>query len=174
VALESPEDTLERVSAELRRDLGAELLERIKAASSQFFERLVIDLLLKMGYGGSRQDAGEVLGKSGDAGLDGVIKEDRLGLDAIYVQAKKWEDNVGRPTVQAFAGSLEGARARKGVLITTSGFSAEARAYVKQIEKKIVLIDGAELAELLIEHDIAVSTEATYVVKRLDNDYFEG
>ena len=171
--LESPEDTLERVSLQLRQNLAAELLEKIKTASPELFERLVVDLLLTMGYGGSRQDAGEVLGKSGDGGLDGVIKEDRLGLDAIYIQAKRWDSVVGRPVVQAFAGSLEGVRARKGVLITTSAFSADARAYVRQIEKKIVLIDGNELAELMIEHDLAVSTDATYTIKKLDNDYFE-
>ena len=171
--VESPEDTLERVSLQLRQDLAAELVEKIKAAPPDLFERLVVDLLLSMGYGGSRQDAGEVLGKSGDGGLDGVIKEDRLGLDAIYIQAKRWDNVVGRPVVQAFAGSLEGVRARKGVLITTSTFSAEARAYVRQIEKKIVLLDGTELAELMIEHNLAVSPDATYVVKKLDNDYFE-
>jgi restriction system protein len=172
-ALESPEDTLERVSLQLRQNLATELLDRIKAAPPDQFERLVVDLLLAMGYGGSRQDAGEVLGKSGDGGLDGVIKEDRLGLDAIYVQAKRWDVVVGRPVVQAFAGSLEGVRARKGVLITTSSFSAEARSYVRQIEKKIVLLDGNELADLMIEHNLAVSVDATYVVKKLDNDYFE-
>lgn len=171
--LESPEDTLERVSLQLRQNLAVELLDRIKAAPPDQFERLVVDLLLAMGYGGSRQDAGEVLGKSGDGGLDGVIKEDRLGLDAIYVQAKRWDVVVGRPVVQAFAGSLEGVRARKGVLITTSSFSAEARSYVRQIEKKIVLLDGNELADLMIEHNLAVSIDATYVVKKLDNDYFE-
>lgn len=171
--LESPEDTLERVSLQLRQNLATELLDRIKAAPPDQFERLVVDLLLAMGYGGSRQDAGEVLGKSGDGGLDGVIKEDRLGLDAIYVQAKRWDNVVGRPVVQAFAGSLEGVRARKGVLITTSSFSAEARSYVRQIEKRIVLLDGNELADLMIEHNLAVSIDATYVVKKLDNDYFE-
>jgi restriction system protein len=171
--VESPEDTLERVSLQLRQNLASELLEKIKASPPDLFERLVVDLLLSMGYGGSRQDAGEVLGKSGDGGLDGVIKEDRLGLDAIYVQAKRWDSVVGRPVVQAFAGSLEGVRARKGVLITTSTFSPEAYVYVRQIEKKIVLLDGNELADLMIEHNLAVSVDATYVVKRLDNDYFE-
>jgi restriction system protein len=171
--IESPEDTLERVSLQLRQNLATELLDRIKVAPPELFERLVLDLLLSMGYGGSRQDAGEVLGKSGDGGLDGVIKEDRLGLDAIYIQAKRWDNVVGRPVVQAFAGSLEGVRARKGVLITTSSFSGEARSYVKQIEKRIVLIDGNELAELMIEHNLAVSTDVVYEVKKLDNDYFE-
>lgn len=173
LAVESPEDTLDRVSLQLRQSLAVELLERIKAAPSDRFEHLVLDLLLSMGYGGSRKDAGEVLGKSGDGGLDGVIKEDRLGLDAIYIQAKRWDSVVGRPIVQAFAGSLEGVRARKGVLITTSSFSGEARSYVRQIEKRIVLIDGNELAELMIEHNLAVSTHGVYEVKRIDNDYFE-
>jgi restriction system protein len=170
---ETPEDTLERVSQELRQALASELLERIKAAPPDLFERLVVDLLLKMGYGGSRRDAGEVLGKAGDGGIDGVIKEDRLGLDAIYVQAKRWEGVVGRPVVQAFAGSLEGVRARKGVLITTSSFTTEAMTYVRNIEKKIVLLDGEALADLMIEHNLAVSTDVTYEVKKLDHDYFE-
>ena len=126
-----------------------------------------------MGYGGSRRDAGEAVGRTGDGGIDGIIKEDRLGLDAIYVQAKRWEANVGRPVVQAFAGSLEGHRAKKGVLITTSDFSADAKDYVTRIEKKIVLVNGGELANLMIEHGIGVTEITAYVLKRLDGDYFE-
>jgi restriction system protein len=126
-----------------------------------------------MGYGGTRAEASEVLGRSGDGGLDGVIRQDRLGLDAVYVQAKRWDNTVGRPTVQAFAGSLDGVRARKGVLLTTSTFSTDARGYVSEIEKKIVLIDGQELVDLMIEHNIGVSTEATIHLKRIDTDYFE-
>jgi restriction system protein len=125
-----------------------------------------------MGYGGSREVAGRTLGKAGDGGVDGVINEDRLGLDVIYVQAKRWEATVGRPVVQAFAGSLEGVRARKGVMITTSSYSSDAQAYVRQIEKRIVLIDGATLADLMIEHNVGVSIEATYDVKKIDTDYF--
>lgn len=169
---ETPQDTLERVYAELERQLAEEVIERVKQSPPSFFERLVVDLLLAMGYGGSREDAGKTLGKSGDGGIDGVINEDRLGLDVIYIQAKRWEGSVGRPVVQAFAGSLEGVRARKGVLITTSGFTADANAYVRQIEKKIVLIDGKMLAALMIQHNVGVGVEAVYQVKKLDSDYF--
>lgn len=169
---ESPLDTLERVHSELEQQLAEEILDRVKKAPPSFFERLVVDLLLAMGYGGSREDAGRTIGKSGDGGIDGVINEDRLGLDVIYIQAKRWEQGVGRPVVQAFAGSLEGVRARKGVLITTSSFSSDARQYVLQIEKKIVLIDGATLASLMIQHNVGVGVEAVYQVKKLDSDYF--
>lgn len=169
---ESPSDTLERVHDELEKQLADDILERIKKAPPAFFERLVIDLLLAMGYGGSREDAGKTIGKSGDGGIDGVINEDRLGLDVLYVQAKRWEQPVGRPVVQAFTGSLEGVRARKGVLITTSTFTSDAQQYVRQIEKKVVLIDGISLASLMIQHDVGVGVEATYQVKKLDSDYF--
>lgn len=169
---ETPRDTLERVQRELQEALAGDLVDRIKRAPPSFFERLVVDLLIAMGYGGSREDAGKTIGKPGDGGVDGVINEDRLGLDLVYIQAKRWESVVGRPVVQAFAGSLEGARARKGVLITTSSFSADAHAYVKQIEKKIVLVDGAQLAAFMIEHNVGVAVEATYQVKRVDQDYF--
>ncbi len=125
-----------------------------------------------MGYGGSRKDAGERVGQSGDGGIDGVIKEDKLGLDVVYIQAKRWDTVVGRPIVQAFAGSLEGQRARKGVLISTSQFSPEAKEYVTRIEKKIVLIDGEQLAQYMIDHGIGVAEAATYMVKRVDLDYF--
>ena len=138
-----------------------------------FFERLVVDLLVAMGYGGSRQDAGQAVGGSGDDGIDGIIKEDKLGLDFVYVQAKRWENPVSRPTVQAFAGSLEGQRARKGVLITTSKFTRDAEEYVTRIEKRIVLIDGEQLASLMIDHGVGVADVATYQVKRVDADYFD-
>jgi restriction system protein len=149
------------------------LLDRVKACSPSFFERLVVDLLVAMGYGGSRQDAGQAIGRTGDAGIDGIIKEDKLGLDVVYIQAKRWEGTVSRPEVQAFVGSLEAQHARKGVLITTSQFSQQARDYVKRIEKKIVLIGGEELAQLMIDHDVGVSDVSRYVVKKLDLDYFE-
>ncbi|WP_347402407.1 restriction endonuclease [Corallococcus macrosporus] len=165
-------EVLEESYQELRRRLAEELLERIKACDPRFFEKLVVDLLVTMGYGGSRKDAGQAVGQSGDEGIDGIIKEDRLGLDVVYIQAKRWNNTVGRPVVQAFAGSLEGQRARKGVLITTSDFSREARDYVKHIEKKIVLIDGEELAKLMIDSGVGVTEVATYTVKRLDLDYF--
>ncbi len=171
--IETPEDTLERVHSELNGVLVQDILERVKAAPPAFFERLVVDLLVRMGYGGSREDAGKTIGKSGDGGIDGVINEDRLGLDVVYVQAKRWENTVGRPVVQAFAGSLEGVRARKGVMITTSAFSSDAREYVRRIEKKIVLIDGAQLATFMIEHNVGVALAQTYEVKKLDLDYFE-
>ena len=169
---ETPQDSLERAQGELRQQLADDLLDRVLKAPPSFFERLVVDLLLRMGYGGSREDAGRTIGKAGDGGLDGVINEDRLGLDVIYIQAKRWENTVGRPVVQAFAGSLEGVRAKKGVLITTSTFSPEANAYVRQIEKRIILIDGVMLAGLMIEHNVGVTLEATYEVKRVDLDYF--
>jgi restriction system protein len=170
---DTPEELLEESYQALRRSLADELLERVRACSPAFFEKLVVDLLVAMGYGGSRKDAGQALGKSGDEGIDGIIKEDRLGLDVVYLQAKRWANTVGRPVVQAFAGSLEGQRARKGVLITTSDFSREARDYVKQIEKKIVLLDGVELTKLMIDHGVGVTEVATYTVKKADLDYFE-
>lgn len=126
-----------------------------------------------MGYGGSRADAGRAVGGVGDGGIDGIIKEDRLGLDAVYVQAKRWDSSVGRPVVQAFAGSLEGHRARKGILITSSDFSSDARDYVGRIEKRIVLINGKELADLMIEHGVGVNEIQRYSIERLDSDYFE-
>ncbi|MHB1847348.1 MAG: restriction endonuclease, partial [Deltaproteobacteria bacterium] len=170
----TPEELIEESHQTLRRALADELLARIKECSPRFFETLVIDLLVGMGYGGSIEDAGQAIGRSGDGGLDGIIKEDRLGLDVVYLQAKRWEKTVGRPVVQAFAGSLEGRRARKGVLITTSDFSREATEYVEHIEKRIVLIGGEELTRLMIDHGIGVTPVATYTVKRLDLDYFEG
>lgn len=169
---ETPQDTLERVQSELHQQLAEEILERVKRAPPSFFERLVVDLLLRMGYGGSREDAGRTIGKSGDGGIDGVINEDRLGLDVVYIQAKRWENTVGRPVVQAFAGSLEGVRAQKGVLITTSAFSSDAHDYVRNIGKKIVLLDGSALATLMIDNNVGVSIEATYEVKKIDSDYF--
>lgn len=170
---ETPEESLERVYDELHDALAGELLERIKAAPPQFFERLVVELLVKMGYGGTLKDAGSAIGRSGDGGVDGIIKEDRLGLDAVYIQAKRWDSSVGRPVVQGFAGSLEGHRARKGVLITTSSFTRDAQDYVDRIEKRIVLIDGPTLADLLIEHGVGVTTAATFDLKKIDADYFD-
>jgi len=148
------------------------LIERIKACSPVFFERLVVRLLVAMGYGGSLADAGQAVGRSGDGGIDGIIKEDKLGLDVVCIQAKRWEATVGRPVVQAFAGSMEGYRARKGVLITTSEFSKDAQEYVTRIERKIVLIDGRTLAEFMIDYDIGTTTSQTYAVKKADSDFF--
>jgi restriction system protein len=168
----TPEESLESAYARLRDSLASELLQQAKTASPSLFEKLVVELLLKMGYGGSRQDAGQAIGRSGDEGIDGIIKEDRLGLDIIYIQAKRWEASVGRPEVQKFAGALQGQRAKKGIVITTSSFSAEARDYVSKIDNKIVLIDGIQLADLMIDHDLGVSPMATYEVKKIDTDYF--
>lgn len=170
---QTPEERLNQSFQQLRSSLQEEILSTVKQCSAEFFEQLVVDLLVAMGYGGSRKDAGRRIGQSGDGGVDGVIKEDRLGLDVIYIQAKRWESIVGRPVVQAFAGSLEGFRARKGVLITTSDFSQQAREYVERIEKKIILVDGQQLAELMIDYNVGVSEVAQYVIKRIDSDYFE-
>jgi restriction system protein len=170
---ETPEEALEAAHLKMRTGLALELLNRIKAASPQFFERLVVELLLKMGYGGSRRDAGQAIGRAGDEGIDGVISEDRLGLDVVYLQAKKWEGTIGRPEIHKFVGALHGKRAKKGVFITTSTFSAEATAYVEHIDPKVVLIDGRKLADLMMDYDVGVNTAATYSVKRVDSDYFD-
>ena len=167
-----PEEALETAYSILRNNLSDNIIEQIKKASPSLFEKLVVELLLKMGYGGSRKDAGEAIGRSGDEGIDGIIKEDRLGLDIIYIQAKRWAGAVGRPEVQKFAGALLGQRAKKGVMITTSSFTPDARDYLKKIDNKIVLIDADELANLMIDHNLGVSTMATYEVKNIDSDYF--
>jgi restriction system protein len=170
---ETPEEALEEAYQRLRGDLEAEILLKVKSCSPSFFERLVVELLVRMGYGGTLKDAGEAVGGSGDGGIDGIIKEDRLGLDVIYVQAKRWEATVGRPDIQRFAGALQGHRARKGVFITTSGFSREATDFVKAIDPKLVLIDGSTLARLMIDHGVGVSTVRTFEVRKIDSDYFE-
>jgi restriction system protein len=171
---QTPREVLEASYQILRRELARDLLEQIKKRPPIFFERLVVDLLVGMGYGGSRKEAGERVGRSGDGGIDGIIKEDKLGLDYVYIQAKRWDQTtVGRPTVQAFAGSLDEQKARKGVMITTSQFSQDARTFVSRIEKKIVLIDGEQLAQLLIDYNVGVAEEQTYTVKKVDLDYFE-
>ena len=158
----------------VRKNLQAELLEQVKAVSPAFFERLVVDLVVAMGYGGSRQDAGRAIGRGGDGGIDGIIKEDRLGLDVIYLQAKRWDGNVGRPEVQKFAGALQGQRASKGIFITTSAYSRDALEYVNVIAAKIVLIDGERLTALMIDHNVAVTNMGTYELKKVDSDYFDG
>lgn len=171
--IKTPEELLEESYQELRRGLAQDLLEKIKQNSPAYFERLVVDVLVAMGYGGSRPDAGRALGRSGDGGIDGVIDEDVLGLDVVYIQAKRWEGPVHRPTVQEFVGSLEGHRARKGVLISTSTFSSGARDYVRMIDKRVILVDGQRLAELMIDHGVGVTAERSYVLNRVDLDYFE-
>ena len=169
---QTPEETIEAAYQQVRKGLAAELLQTIKTLSPSFFERLVIDLLVKMGYGGTRTDAGEAIGRSGDGGIDGIIKEDRLGLDAVYIQAKRWEGVVGRPEIQKFAGALQGQRARKGIFITTSTFTQDAEEYVSRIDSKIVLIDGDRLAQLMIDYNVGVASTALYELKRVDSDYF--
>ena len=168
----SPGETLENAYKELQDGLAAELLQTIKSCSPEFFEHLVIDVLIRMGYGGSRKEAGNAMGRSGDGGIDGIIKEDKLGLDIIYIQAKRWEGTVGRPEIQKFAGALQGQRAKKGIFITTSSFSNDALEYVKNIENKIILIDGIQLAELMIDHNVGISPIASYEIKKIDSDYF--
>lgn len=168
----SPEETLLNIYDGLNLMLAAELLDNIKLCSPAFFERLVVGVLLAMGYGGSRSEAGRAIGRSGDGGIDGIIDEDKLGLDSIYIQAKRWEGIVGRPEIQKFVGALQGNRAHKGVFITTSDFTKEAKEYVKNINNKVVLIDGLSLAKLMIENNVGVSVVATYEVKKIDSDYF--
>lgn len=174
IGTDTPEEQLAEAYRRLRGEVESELFDQIMASSPTFFERLVIDLLVGMGYGGNRRDAGNAIGRSGDGGIDGIIKEDRLGLDVIYVQAKRWENTVGRPEIQRFAGALQGQRARKGVFITTAGFSREAIDYANSIESKIILIDGSRLVELMLDHNVGVSTTDSYEIKRVDSDYFDG
>ncbi len=169
----TPEEAIELAHQGLRGQLAQELLSVVLSCSPAFFEQLVVDLLVKMGYGGSRRDAGERIGQSGDGGIDGIIKEDRLGLDAIYLQAKRWQGSVGRPEIQKFVGALQGQRAKKGVFITTSAYTSEAIDYASRIDTKVVLIDGKTLSTLMIDFDVGVSAASTYVVKKIDSDYFE-
>lgn len=174
VLSETPEELLASGYVKLRQQVELELLLRIKASPPEFFERLVVKLLTTIGYGGSLADAGKAIGQSGDGGIDGVIKEDKLGLDLLYIQAKRWEDaTVGRPEIQKFVGALHGKRAKKGVFITTSTFSKDAREYAEAVETKVVLIDGAQLVELMFDHGVGVSNANSYVIKRIDSDFFE-
>ncbi len=168
----TPEEILENAYQEIRETLAQEALENVMACSPSFFERLVVELLVAMGYGGSRRDAARAVGQTGDEGIDGIIDEDRLGLDTIYVQAKKWANSVGRPEIQKFVGALAGKRAKKGIFITTSFFSSEAAKYVSDIDTKVILIDGKRLAELMIDYNIGVNEVTTYKLKRIDSDYF--
>lgn len=170
----TPEEALEDAYQKIRRDLADELLEYVLGSTPGFFEKLVVELLVRMGYGGSQRDAARAVGQSGDEGIDGIIDEDRLGLDTIYVQAKKWHsDNpVGRPEIQKFVGALQGQRAKKGIFITTSRFTDDAHRYTDSIDTKIVLIDGQRLTELMIDSDVGVSSSTAYVIKSLDTDFF--
>lgn len=169
---QTPDEVMEAANIQLRAALADELLDRVKACPPAFFEQLVVQLLIRMGYGGSREEAGRAVGRSGDGGIDGIINEDRLGLDAIYLQAKRWEGVVGRPEIMKFVGALAGQRANKGVFITTSWYTQEAKDYAANSQYRVVLIDGARLAELMIEHDLGVSVAATYKLKRIDSDFF--
>ena len=168
----TPEEQIEQAYETLRENLAGDLLAQLKSSSPAFFEKVVVEVLVKMGYGGSRKDAGQAIGRSGDEGIDGIIKEDRLGLDIIYIQAKKWENTISRPEIQKFAGALQGKRARKGIFITTSEFSNGANEYVSAIDSKIILIDGQEFAKLMMDFSVGVSTEAVYELKKPDSDYF--
>jgi len=170
---QTPEELLEFGYQTIRKSIEQEILGKLKAVTPAFFEKIVVELLVKMGYGGSLQDAGKAVGKSNDEGIDGVIKEDKLGLDVIYIQAKRWEGVVGRPELHKFVGALAGQGAKKGIFITTSYFSKEASDYVPRNETKIVLIDGARLAQYMIDYNLGVSVQNTYEIKKIDSDYFE-
>ncbi|MCK4703201.1 restriction endonuclease [Candidatus Bathyarchaeota archaeon] len=169
----TPLELIEKGVQQINIELGDELLEYIKKSSPAFFERLVVNLLVRMGYGGSILDAGRALGRVGDEGVDGVIKEDKLGLDNIYIQAKRWNSSVGRPELQAFVGALQGKRSKKGIFITTSTFTDAVKDYVNSIETKVALIDGVTLVQYMIENELGVLTRDTYKIKELDIDYFE-
>jgi restriction system protein len=170
---QTPEELLERSYQTLRTELASAILQRVLAGSPEAFERLVVELLVAMGYGGSRKDAGEAVGRSGDGGIDGIIKEDRLGLDTIYIQAKRWDQPVSRPEIQKFVGALQGVRARKGVFITTSRYTDDAAKYAANVDTRLVLIDGPALARYMIDFGLGVSTVAAYEIKRIDSDYFD-
>jgi restriction system protein len=172
-AEESPEEEIERSYKALRAEIVAEVLARLKTCTPAFFEQIVVQLVVRMGYGGWLKDAGQAVGKSHDGGIDGVIKQDKLGLDVVYLQAKRWENTVGRREVQQFAGALAGQQANRGVFITTSDFSPEAVAYAKQVATKIVLINGKQLAEYMFDHDLGVTTTLTLSLKKIDSDFFE-
>jgi restriction system protein len=174
ISSETPLELIDNAYQKIRQSLVSELLERIKKLSPLFFERLVLDLLIKMGYGGTIKDAGKATKLTNDEGIDGIIKEDKLGLDFIYIQAKRWTDtSVGRPDIQSFVGALDGQRATKGIFITTSTFASTATEYVKTISKKVILIDGQQLAGFMIDYGLGVSTIQTFEIKRIDSDYFE-
>ncbi len=172
---ETPDEILDNAYLQLRKSLASELLSRVLDLSPSFFERLVVELLVKMGYGGSIKDAGKAIGKSGDEGIDGTIKEDKLGLDIVYIQAKRWKHTnlVGRPELQKFVGALAGQGAKKGIFITTSSFTKEALDYTPKNETKIVLIDGEQLAQLMIDYSIGCTTQQIYELKKVDSDFFD-
>lgn len=170
----TPEERIDRTHRELTAALESDLLDRVREMSPAFFEALIIDLLIAMGYGGGRGEMGKAVGRSGDEGLDGIIREDALGLDVVYMQAKRYAHGsaVGRPEIQNFAGSLDGVRATKGIFISTSTFTSGAKEFVDRIAKRIILIDGPELARLMVEHKVGVRVRAVYDIKKIDEDYF--
>jgi restriction system protein len=172
---QTPEENLDRAYQRIRKSLATELLNNVIESSPTFFERLVVELLVKMGYGGSIKDAGKAIGKSGDEGIDGTIKEDKLGLDIIYIQAKRWKSGnvVGRPELHKFVGALAGQGAKKGIFITTSNFTKEALDYTPKNETKIVLIDGVQLAQLMIDYNLGCTSQQIYELKKIDTDYFD-
>ncbi|MBE0683224.1 MAG: restriction endonuclease [Anaerolineales bacterium] len=169
---QTPEEAIESAYLNIRQSLTDEILQTVKNCSPAFFEQLVVDVLVKMGYGGTRKDAGKAIGRSGDDGIDGIINEDRLGLDVIYIQAKRWENPVGRPEIQKFAGALQGQRAKKGIFITTSIFTKDAQEFASRIDSKITLVDGETLSQLMIDYNVGVNLVASYELKRIDSDYF--
>lgn len=174
LSIETPEEALETAYQKIRKSLAQDLLNKVISLSPAFFEKLVVELLVKMGYGGSIKDAGRAIGKSGDEGIDGTIKEDKLGLDIIYIQAKRWQigNVVGRPELQKFVGALAGQGAKKGIFITTSSFTRDALDYTPRNETKIVLIEGQQLAQYMIDYNLGVTSLNNYEVKRMDSDYF--
>lgn len=172
MSTKTPEELIEEGYQIMRSVLAEDLLQKIATQSPSFFEQAVLDLLVRMGYGGSLKDAAQIVGKSGDEGIDGIIKEDSLGLDVIYVQAKRWKNNVGSPEIQGFIGALQLKGAHKGIFITTSAFTPPARDVANRVNNRIVLIDGQKLANLMIEYGVGVTTETVYEVKRINNDYF--
>jgi restriction system protein len=169
---QTPEEPIENSFQKIQHDLSHELLGLVKGCSPSFFEKLVVDLIVSMGYGGSRKDAGQAIGKNGDEGIDGIIKEGRLGLEVVYIQAKKWQNIVGRPEIQKFVGALQCQRAKKGIFITTSSFTKDAIDYASKIDTKVVLIDGEQLGTLMIDFNIGVSSVKSFEIKRIDSDYF--
>ena len=171
---DTPEESLKAAYETIRSYLANEIIEIVRNCSPSFFEQLVVDVLVGMGYGGSREEAGKAVGGSGDGGIDGIINEDRLGLDVIYIQAKRWGNSVVKPEIQKFAGALAGQKAGKGVFITTSTFTSGAQEYVKTVGTRIILIDGRQLADFMIDYNVGVTTEAVYELKRIDTAYFEG
>ena len=173
ISLETPEEQIESGYQKIRTALEKEVLLKLKSVHPSFFEKIVVELLVKMGYGGSIQDAGKAIGKSGDEGIDGIIKEDKLGLDVIYTQAKRWEGVIGRPEIQKFVGALAGQRAKKGVFMTTSYFTKESITYAAQMDTKIVLIDGEKLSQYMVDYNLGVSVQNVYEIKKIDSDYFE-